>query len=43
MAVPALPAAGPVAVIEGEAFATTVSDIPEPHVLAAVLLFGSPA
>ena len=33
---------GPVAVTVGLALATTVSDIPEPHLLAAELLFESP-
>ena len=42
MAVPAVPVEGPVAVTVGLAFATTVSDIPEPQVLAAELLFESP-
>jgi len=42
MAVPAVSFDGPVAAIVGDAVATTVSDIPEPHVLAAVLLLMSP-
>lgn len=42
MVVPAVPAAGPEAVRAGDALATTISDIPEPQVLAAALLFVSP-
>ena len=42
MAVPAVPVAGPVAVTVGVALPTIVSDIPEPQVLAAELLFPSP-
>jgi hypothetical protein len=42
MAVPAVPVAGPVAVTVGLTFATTVSDIAEPQVLAAELLLPSP-
>ena len=42
MAVPAVPFAGPLAVTVGDALAITVSDMPEPQVLAAVLLFPSP-
>ena len=42
IAVPAVPLAGPVAVIVGLALLTTVSDIPEPQVLAAELLLPSP-
>ena len=42
MAVPAVPLAGPAAVIVGLALLTTVSDIPEPQVLAAELLLPSP-
>ena len=42
MAVPAVPFAGPVAVTVGFAFPTTVTDIPEPQLEAAVLLFVSP-
>ena len=42
MAVPAVPFAGPVADAVGEAFPTTVTDMPEPQVLAAELLFESP-
>ena len=40
--VPMFPVAGPVAVTVGLALLTTVSDIPEPHVLVAELLFPSP-
>jgi len=43
MVVPAVPLAGPVAVTVGLASPTTVLDIPEPQVLAAELLFPSPA
>jgi hypothetical protein len=42
MALPAVPFAGPVAVTVGLALLTTVSDIAEPQVLAAALLFVSP-
>jgi hypothetical protein len=42
MAVPIEPVAGPVAVIVGLALPTTVSDIAEPQVLAAMLLLPSP-
>ena len=40
--VPVLSVPGPDAVSVGLAFATTVLDIDEPHVLAAELLFASP-
>ena len=43
IAVPAEPVLGAVAESVGEAFATTVSDMPEPHVLTAALSFVSPA
>ena len=39
---PMLPVAGPVAVSVGEVLATTVSHIPEPQMLVAVLLLASP-
>jgi len=42
MAVPAVPAPGALADKVGLALATTVSDIPEPHVEAALVLFVSP-
>ena len=42
IAVPAVPVPGPVAVTLGEAFATTVSDIPEAQAETAVLLLVSP-
>ena len=42
MAVPAVPVPGPLAVTVGEALPTTVSDIVEPQVEVAVLLFVSP-
>ena len=42
IAVPAVPAPGPVAVTVGDASATTVSDMAEPQVETAVLLFPSP-
>jgi hypothetical protein len=41
-AVPAVPPAGPVALNVGEALATTVSDMPDPQVDVAGLLFPSP-
>jgi hypothetical protein len=42
MAVPTVPLEGPVAVTVGDALATTVSDMPDPQALDAVLLFVSP-
>jgi hypothetical protein len=42
MVVPAVPPAGPVAETVGLALPTTVLDIADPQVLAAVLLFVSP-
>jgi len=42
MAVPAVPPAGPDAVRVGDAWATTVSDMPEPQVETAALLLESP-
>ena len=42
IAVPAVPVPGPVAVTVGDAFGTTVSDIPEPHRLTAAPLLLSP-
>ena len=42
IAVPAVPFAGPFAVSDGFAFATTISAIPAPQVDAAPLLFESP-
>lgn len=42
MEVPAVPLAGPVAVMVGLASPTTVLDIPEPQALAAELLLPSP-
>jgi hypothetical protein len=41
IALPAVPVAGAVADSVGEAFATTVSAIPEPQALAAALLLAS--
>jgi len=42
MAVPAVPLDGPEVARTAPALATTVSDIPEPHVEVAALLFPSP-
>jgi len=42
IAVPVVSVAGPVEVTAGLALPTTVSDIPEPHLLEAALLFESP-
>jgi hypothetical protein len=42
IAVPAVPVPGPLAVRVGEAAETTVSDIPVPQVVTAVLLLASP-
>jgi hypothetical protein len=42
IAVPAVPVVGPVAVTVGAALPTIVSDIPEPQVETADLLFESP-
>jgi len=42
MVIPAVPLEGPAALTAGDAFATTVSDIPEPQVEVDGLLFPSP-